>query len=74
MNIVILSLKCISLFVSGLYLIGFCWFPSLGVGYVTFDFLLPSELIGLTIIGIIELIWSIKCFCQIIHKMITNEP
>lgn len=63
------STKILILFISGLYIIGFIYFPFLGVGnyqLVRVDFLLPSEWVILTIIAVIEIIWSIKLYVQLI--------
>lgn len=56
-------LKILGLFVAGLYLLGFVWFPFLGVGnyqLVRVDFLLPSEWVLVSVLAGALIFWSTK--------------
>jgi hypothetical protein len=61
-KIIILNfLKIILLFVSGLYLLGFVWFPFFGYGnylLINVDLLLPTEWVFISVIAVIEIVWS----------------
>ena len=55
------AFKILGLFVAGLYLLGFVWFPLLGVGnyqLVRVDFLLPSEWILISVLALTLIGWS----------------
>ena len=57
------SLKILALFTAGLYLLGFVWFPLLGIGnyqLVRVDFLLPSEWVLVSVVAGALIVWSIK--------------
>lgn len=60
--------KISSLFIAGLYLLGFIYFPLLGVGnyqLVRIDMLLPSEWIGVTILGLGFIVWAFRLYIKI---------
>jgi hypothetical protein len=66
------GVKILALFCAGLYLLGFVWFPLLGIGnyeLVRADFLLPSELALLSVLSLGLIGWSFKVFAGLVRKV-----
>ena len=72
----ILVLKIIVLFVAGIYILGMIYFPLLGVGnyqLVRIDYLLFSEWVFLTVVGVGFVVWSFKLYLGFSKQLLERD-